>query len=653
MPAAERPLSERSFIGTEAPVFDLNVFERAAVSLVPQEISSYLQAITERAAALLIGLREPDALIQTKDQLAEAALTLAGSAGMLGFKRLTAAGRRFERAAVSDAIEMHVLAQALIAALEDTLKEIDDRMSVTVGAGLGVALSARLAASLGGRSGHSDDPGGGSVFWMEMPLDSTAPPTPAGAARVLNVLVVDDIDMNRDVAGSFLQSAGHEATCVKSGAEAIAAVAMSDFDVVLMDVRMPGMDGLEATRRIRALAGARGRVPIVALTANTFAEEVAECLRAGMDDYLPKPFDLDMLLGAVARATSAGRQRTETAGSGSLAGSAAAPVAAAPVQDVDLPVFDREAFDRTAIFLAPEVIASYLQSIAERGEPLLRRLWGPDALKHIRFELADAAHALAGSAGMLGFERLAALGGRFKQAVQSNAEDTPAVADGLSAALEATLQEIHDRISATLGAETGLALSARLTALMAGRGRPDDEPDSASACRPPALPASVATSLSAVAPSVVPPDAGPATPGYKPDGHAAGNGPTHRDVAAEGAELPVLDAKALKQIALFLAPEVIASYLGTLATRCEALLRCLGDPDALERGADELATAAHTLAGSAGLLGFKRLAATGRSFEQAVKRGRKEAPVLAHGLRAAIEATLAEIRDRTRISVEG
>jgi PAS domain S-box-containing protein len=149
-------------------------------------------------------------------------------------------------------------------------------------AGVGLAQSARLAILLGGGLGHHDNPAGGSVFWLELPLDSVAAQpeeeTPAAAVTpALNVLVVDDVAMNRDIASSFLRVGGHNVTCVDSGAEAVAAVATHDFDVVLMDVRMPEMDGLEATRRIRALAGSRGQVPIVALTAQAFSEQVAEC----------------------------------------------------------------------------------------------------------------------------------------------------------------------------------------------------------------------------------------------------------------------------------------------------------------------------------------------------------------------------------------
>jgi PAS domain S-box-containing protein len=222
-----------------------------------------------------------------------------------------------------------------------------DSISAVEGAGLGLALSARLAVLIGGRLGHDDNPGGGSVFWLELPLVGTsaaseaapavsrvAPGVVAGVTRVLRVLVVDDVAMNRDIAGAFLRSAGHQVTCVESGAEAIVEVSNTDFDVVLMDVRMPEMDGLEATRRIRVLEGSRGQVPIVALTAQAFTDQIAECREAGMDSHLGKPFDPEMLLRAVQRATAA-RSRPDL-GQGSIAVPAA--MAASPSVDTKLVV---------------------------------------------------------------------------------------------------------------------------------------------------------------------------------------------------------------------------------------------------------------------------------------------------------------------------
>jgi CheY-like chemotaxis protein len=105
--------------------------------------------------------------------------------------------------------------------------------------------------------------------------------------------------MNREVAAALLRTAGHRVICVASGALAVQSAADNDFDVILMDVRMPLMDGLEATRRIRILGGVRSQVPIVALTAQAFSQQIEACKKVGMDSHLTKPFDHSELLRVV------------------------------------------------------------------------------------------------------------------------------------------------------------------------------------------------------------------------------------------------------------------------------------------------------------------------------------------------------------------
>ena len=319
------------------------------------------------------------------------------------------------------------------------------------GSGLGLSLSARLAGLMGGRLGHEDNPGGGSVFWLELPINTPAFAVASAAdepdahsapplSRTLRVLVVDDVLMNRDIAGSFLSAAGHEVTYAKGGAEAVAAAASTDFEVVLMDVRMPEMDGLEATRRIRALRHARGRVPIVALTAQAFTEQVAACQKAGMDSHLAKPFEMDEMLTAVARAAAAGPRPN---GKISFALTQVMPVTS--LIDPELPVLDPRAFERTAVHLAPETVVTYLQTIAELGETLLHMLHASDTLTQSGDALIELVHKLVGSAGMFGFKRLAAAGRAYERAIQSEAVDTPVLADRLGAAAEATCKEIYAR----------------------------------------------------------------------------------------------------------------------------------------------------------------------------------------------------------------
>jgi CheY-like chemotaxis protein len=128
---------------------------------------------------------------------------------------------------------------------------------------------------------------------------------PRGSPRPLRVLVVDDSAMCRSVAASFIRSGGHEVACVESGVDAVQAVATMDFDVVMMDLRMPDMDGVEATCCIRALEAPRGRVPIVAVT--SLPGEIAFFKWMGIDGYLPKPFTPDSLLEALARVATNGQ----------------------------------------------------------------------------------------------------------------------------------------------------------------------------------------------------------------------------------------------------------------------------------------------------------------------------------------------------------
>ena len=173
------------------------------------------------------------------------------------------------------------------------------------GTGLGLAIAARIIRLMGGSIHYTTNPGGGSVFWFELPSGEPAAPSLPTLAEVAaasprrQVLLVDDIKINRDIIGAFLDAAGHESIMAEGGQEAVDLVTQRPFDVILMDVRMPKVDGLEATRRIRALPGPRGQVPILALTAYTFPDQVAQCRDAGMDGHLPKPVDYQTLINGI------------------------------------------------------------------------------------------------------------------------------------------------------------------------------------------------------------------------------------------------------------------------------------------------------------------------------------------------------------------
>jgi signal transduction histidine kinase/CheY-like chemotaxis protein len=174
------------------------------------------------------------------------------------------------------------------------------------GTGLGLALSHELVALMGGRLQVDTGLAKGTCFSFELPLPATSEAPPIGAVRVephappppspLAVLVVDDNAVNSMVAKRLLEKLGCRVETAINGREALARAAAGGLRLVLMDCHMPEMDGFEATRRIRALEGATGQVPIVALTASAMPEELAACLAAGMNDTLTKPVTMESLL---------------------------------------------------------------------------------------------------------------------------------------------------------------------------------------------------------------------------------------------------------------------------------------------------------------------------------------------------------------------
>ncbi len=280
------------------------------------------------------------------------------------------------------------------------------------GTGLGLAICRRLVELLGGSIGIEDRPGGGAVFWFTLPLAAAqSVPKPAGEpaplrrTRRARVLVVEDSPANQLVAATWLRKDGHHVDVVGNGREAVDAVAARPYDLVFMDVMMPEMDGLAATREIRRLPGPAGRVPIIALTANVMAGDRERFLAAGMNGVLAKPVTGLMLSEALVQHVGATEQSLERP----------AAQVIEPLSPRTAEIIDHAHLASLARGLKPHALRALLEACAEDVRERVVSL--EDASRtHDLARLRAEAHALRGSAANYGLVALAAAASSVERA---------------------------------------------------------------------------------------------------------------------------------------------------------------------------------------------------------------------------------------------
>lgn len=319
------------------------------------------------------------------------------------------------------------------------------------GTGLGLAISKRIVEMMDGEIGFKSQPRKGSTFWFEVDLKKDtsetrtrpvcAPRDPVSERKRVSemhhgmpgrILIAEDNPVNQMVTKAMLEKVGYRVDVASNGSEAIKAVLDLPYDAVLMDLSMPVMDGLEATKQIRALSSEKADIPIIAVTAHAMEKEKEFVFAAGMNDYVSKPVNRDQLLDALDRWTREHPKQELKADLGNRP-------AAKPIDEV--PVLDDQALEQLAEDIDPEMVPDLVSSFLQDARGRIERI--AEAIGEDDFETVEMeSHTLGSSSATFGAMRLHKLMRNIEHACQQGdnkkvcllvSEMEPAAEGGFSA----------------------------------------------------------------------------------------------------------------------------------------------------------------------------------------------------------------------------
>ncbi len=468
--------SARSLLAIIDDILDYSKLEAGRIELERIDFSleqlidgviSVLQArAEEKGLSLTTGYAEdlPDCLIGDPTRIRQVLFNLIGNAIKFTLSGRVTVQASTVRAEAERAVIRIAVIDTGIGIAADVLPRLFTRFSQADssttrrfgGSGLGLAISRQLVELMDGEIGVKSEPGEGSTFWFELPcgygdvsaLTRVRPPAaPVQDTGPLSILVAEDNRVNQLLVRTLLEKAGHGVTIVENGRLAVEALAGGAvFDIVLMDIQMPEMDGPTATRQIRALSGPAATTPIIALTANAMVGDRESYLAAGMQDYVTKPIDTPLLFAAIARVTAtataaatpvAGGAALEQAGAGVGAGSGRANGEASEGEVFPglTPLFDQAKLEELRRALDDATLREALATVPEEaGRALAQIRSGLDAgdLDLVR----RAAHGIKGMASNFAAVRLA----QISRSIELQAASGQPV-DGRLPELEDTLEQ--------------------------------------------------------------------------------------------------------------------------------------------------------------------------------------------------------------------